>query len=56
MVAIYLHSYEVERARQIGIVILAIRNYPIAARVMAAHRIVAALDGGRPFVSHGTTY
>jgi len=31
-------------ARGIGVVILANRNYPIAARVQAAHRILAALD------------
>jgi len=31
-------------ARGIGVVILANRNYPIAARVRAAHRILAALD------------
>lgn len=34
-------------ARRIGIVILSNRNYPIAARVTAAYRIVNALDGGR---------
>lgn len=32
-------------ARGIGVVILANRNYPIAARVRAAYRILAALDG-----------
>jgi beta-lactamase class C len=32
-------------ARGIGVVILANRNYPIAARVQAAYRILAALDG-----------
>ncbi len=32
-------------ARGIGVVILANRNFPIAARLQAAHRILAALDG-----------
>jgi beta-lactamase class C len=33
-------------ARSIGIVMLANRNFPIPARVKAAHRILMALDGG----------
>lgn len=35
-------------ARQAGVVLLANRNYPNAARVAAAHRILAALDGSGP--------
>ncbi|GAB7522374.1 class C beta-lactamase [Paraburkholderia sp. 2C] len=33
-------------ARRLGIVILANRNFPIADRVAAAHKILASLDGG----------
>jgi beta-lactamase class C len=33
--------------RSIGVVMLANRNYPIADRVRAGHRILMALDGGR---------